>query len=158
VLPLMVPAHAVEEDAAMARVDCAAVDAIGRGRAEGGGGHEGRRLPVIAEEAEHRGRAVELAESAPEAGVGDEAAPRLADEGGADEARGLLRREADEDLFHKLLHQRRRAATAAPWLGRHKGLLQPPAQGRHFFFSNLIRFEDLQGKLLLSVARRSTVL
>jgi len=33
-------ALALEEDAAMARVDRAAVDAIGRGRAEGGGGHD----------------------------------------------------------------------------------------------------------------------
>ena len=33
-------APALEEDAAMARVDRATVDAIGRGRAEGGGGHD----------------------------------------------------------------------------------------------------------------------
>jgi len=64
---------------------------------------------VVAEESQHGGRAaVELAESALEAGAGDEAAPRLADERGAEEARGLLRREAEEDLFDKLLHQRRR--------------------------------------------------
>ena len=52
--------------------------------------------------------AVELAEPAVERGARDEAAPELADESGADEARGVVRREAEEDLFHELLHQLRR--------------------------------------------------
>ena len=53
---------------------------------------------------------MELAEAAAEAvvGAGDEAAPLLADEGGAGEARGVVGREADEDLLHELLQQRRR--------------------------------------------------
>jgi len=53
---------------------------------------------------------VELAEPAAEAvaSAADDAAPLLADEGGVDEARGVVRREADEDLLHDLLRQRRR--------------------------------------------------
>jgi len=44
--------------------------------------------------------------------AGDEAAPPLADERGADEARGVVGREADEDLLHELLQQRRRPEDA----------------------------------------------
>ena len=57
---------------------------------------------------------MELAEPAAEAvlATGDEAAPLLADEGGAGEARGVVGREADEDLLHELLQQRRRPEDA----------------------------------------------
>jgi hypothetical protein len=59
----------------------------------------------VAEEAEHgRPPAVELAEPAAEAGVADEAAPAPADEGRADEQRGVVRRDAEEDLLHEVVH------------------------------------------------------
>lgn len=96
----------------MARVQRAPAGCGGMQRGGGRCAHEAAAVAVavvVAEESQHGGRAaVELAESALEAGAGDEAAPRLADERGAEEARGLLRREAEEDLFDKLLHQRRR--------------------------------------------------
>ena len=60
---------------------------------------------------------MELAEPAAERGTADEAAPELADEGGTDEARLVLRWEAEEDLFHKLLHQRRQRRRHACLLG-----------------------------------------
>ena len=56
-----------------------------------------RRRPVV----------VELVESAAEAWVRDEAAPALAHEYSVDEARGCVRREAEQDLLHELVHQRR---------------------------------------------------
>jgi hypothetical protein len=34
-------------------------------------------------------------------------------EGGTDEVRRLVRRDAEEDLFHELLHQRRQSHAAA---------------------------------------------
>lgn len=60
-----------------------------------------------AEESQHGRRRVALAEPAAEARGGDEAAPALAREGGADEARVVVRRDADEDLLHDLVRQRR---------------------------------------------------
>jgi hypothetical protein len=107
VLPLMVPAHAVEEDAAMACVDRPVVEA-GGGRAEEGAGDVAGPWPAAAEEAEYRGRPVELTEPAAESGVGDDAAPALADERGVEEVRGVVRWNAEEDLLHELVHQRRR--------------------------------------------------
>lgn len=55
---------------------------------------------------QHGGGAVEGAEPAAEARGGEEAAPLLADEGGADEEGRFAGREADEDLFDEILHQR----------------------------------------------------
>ncbi|KAG2632343.1 hypothetical protein PVAP13_2NG081076 [Panicum virgatum] len=100
-------ARAAEEDAAMASVERAPAAVVGVGRAVGAGGDEAGHADVIAKEAKHGGRAVELAEPAAEAGPGDEAAPGLADEGGADEAGGLGRREAEKDLLDELYHQSR---------------------------------------------------
>ena len=74
-----------------------------------GGRDQARAGLVTVEEAEHRvrGPGVELADPAAEAGARDEAAPALADERGVDEARGVVRRDADEDLLHDLVRQRR---------------------------------------------------
>jgi len=83
----------------------------GVGRAERGGGDE-LGIHEVAEESEHRCRAVEFPESAAEAGIGDDAVPGLADEGGVDEDLGLGRREAEEELLDELVQQsgRRRHA------------------------------------------------
>lgn len=65
----------------------------------------------VVDEAQQRRRrarsaAVERAVAALEARVvGEEAAPAFADEGGADGARGIVRREAQEDLFDDVVHQ-----------------------------------------------------
>ena len=101
------PARGAEEDAAVASVDRVPAAVVGVGRAEGAGGDEAGHVDAVAQEAEHGGRAVELAEPAAEAGPGDEAAPGLADEGGVEEVGGLRRREADDDLLDELVHQSR---------------------------------------------------
>ena len=112
---------AAEKDAAVASVEHQPPAVLGGGRrAEGGGGdeagHVAARSPLggIGEEAEHRGRAVELAEPAAEAGSGDEAAPGLADERGADEARGIGRREAEKKLLDEILRHRHAALPGGP--------------------------------------------
>lgn len=86
----------------MAGVDDLPVTAVGKERAGGGGPGEAGANPVVREEAEHGGRAVELPEPAAEAKGGDDAAPALADERGADEARWIIRRQAEEDLLDEL--------------------------------------------------------
>lgn len=69
---------------------------------------------AIVEEAQHAGRRpVELAVVAGEGGVREDAPKVLADGGGADEAPGVVRREAQEDLAHGVVHQRRRRKSAA---------------------------------------------
>jgi hypothetical protein len=65
------------------------------------------------EEAEHGGCAVELVEAAAEAGVGDGAAPGLANDGRAQEAGRVVGREAEENLFDKLVREHRRRGAAA---------------------------------------------
>jgi hypothetical protein len=54
-----------------------------------------------------------LAVPAEEAGVGEDAAPGLAGEGGAREARRVVGREAEENLFDKLVREHRRRGAAA---------------------------------------------
>lgn len=106
----------VEEDAAVAAVEgprAAAVGVPGEARRRGGGeaglgvsldDHE----PV--EEAEEGRASVEGSVAGEEPGVAEDAEPRLADEGGAEEVLGLVRREAEEDLGHDVVDQRRRRA------------------------------------------------
>ena len=105
----------------MASVEHQPPAVLGGGRrAEVGGGDEaghvgaGSRLAGIGEEAERRGRAVELAEPAAEAGSGDEAAPGLTDERGADEASGIGRREAEKELLDEILRHHHAALPGGP--------------------------------------------
>jgi hypothetical protein len=51
---------------------------------------------------------VVLTEPAAEARFADEAAPGLARDGSAHEPRGVVWWDAEEDLLHELVHQRRR--------------------------------------------------
>ena len=62
----------------------------------------------VAEEAEHGRRPVERAVLAGEDEVAEDAAPGGADGGGADEGLGVVRRDAEEDLGHGVVDQRRR--------------------------------------------------
>ena len=100
-----------KKDKAVAGVESSPTMVVGTGKAGGGQGRDeagGGGAKDVADEAQHGGSGaveVELAEAAAEASAGDEAAPWLADEGGADEARRVVRREAEEHIFHELLHQ-----------------------------------------------------
>ena len=51
---------------------------------------------------------MEPAVAAEEAMVREDAVPGLADDGGVDQVRRLIRRDAEDDLFHKLRRQGRR--------------------------------------------------
>ena len=101
------PGQTAEEDATVAGVDRAPIAAHGVGEWDGGGRNEGGYRMAGAEDAQHRGRAVELAEPAAEGGVRDEAAPALADEGGANEKLRFFGREADDDPVDEIVHQHR---------------------------------------------------
>ena len=88
------PGRGGEEDAAVAGVERAAVEAVGAARAEGGGGDEAgdevvlavvvlATVPEVGQEAEHGSRTVALGEAAAEAWSGDDAAPPPTHGGGA---------------------------------------------------------------------------
>jgi len=78
-------------------------------RGEAGGRDKGRAEVLVVDVAQQGRRSVEPAVAAAESAVGEDAAPILADEGGTDEERRLVRRDAEEDLFHELLRQRRQS-------------------------------------------------
>ena len=114
----LVVGGAVEEDAAAARVErdpapLGVEGRAGRGGADEAGGDGFIGGEHVAEEAQHRGTPaleVKVAKAGAEGEVRDEAGPALADERGADEVRRVVRRGAEEDLFHELVRQRRRSA------------------------------------------------
>jgi hypothetical protein len=105
----------VDEDATVAAVEGARAVAVGAWVGEvghrRGRGEAGSRVPLAdlepVEEAEEWRCSVERAVAAEEARVAQDAEPWLADEGGAEEVLGLVRREAEEDLADKLVHQLR---------------------------------------------------
>uniref|UniRef100_A0A8R7UFC6 Uncharacterized protein n=1 Tax=Triticum urartu TaxID=4572 RepID=A0A8R7UFC6_TRIUA len=96
-----------EEGAAVAAVDGLPEPAVGNGEGEWrcGGGDEIGHVLVVVEIPEHRGCAVEIVEEAAEPTAGDDLAPGLADEGGTEEAGRVVGRDADEDLFYKLVRE-----------------------------------------------------
>jgi len=96
----------------MAAVDGTPSVAVGATRAEGPSGDEaGDSVAAshveVADDAEQGGRPVALVEPAAEARIADEATPALARDAGAHEPRGVVWRDAEEDLLHELVHQRR---------------------------------------------------
>lgn len=139
---VLLPLRSVEEGEAVAGVESFPVAAlVARMRAEGGGGDEAgdqerflllvspspeRHLadPVV-EEAQHRRRPVERAVLAGEDDLGEDGLPARADGGGADEALGVVRRDAQEDLAHGVVDQRRRRTAAGSWRGD-RGLVGSP--------------------------------
>ena len=116
-----------EEDTAVPGVENVPVaEVAGPGPAEGGGGGDeaGEAMRVVAtivEEAQQGRPPVERAVEAGECGVAEFAPQTLADGGGADEAPGGVLREAQEDLAHGVVIQRRRLLAAAASQPRQRG-------------------------------------
>lgn len=71
---------------------------------------------LAVDEAEHRGRPVELAVVVVESRISEEAAPGLGEYREAEKACGLVRREAEEDLMDEFVRQ--------IWRERHHGLCE----------------------------------